>query len=285
MISSDAARTYKVSRSYILKQFVHSVKSYECPEMETFCLISVLCNPSHSTNAEEVKVVFAVLDKITGVPYGGFCTCTVGFSLTCGHIGATLFRLCDLVASGIKEDTELACTDVLCEWTNPKGATASATIFDELKISKKEKNIRRTTGDFGKKIGNPNPPEYDAVLTLKANLLQATHHMHQYCPAVKVLNPARFCQSTPPAPPLVLSLPEKIQADDPLLVCSAEMTITSTPLPIASVPLIRPDANNSNVESFLKSIACTKKERETIEEITRGQSSNLEWYQIFVVLE
>ena len=132
MISSDAARTYKVSRSYQLKQFVHSVKFCECPEMETFCLFSASCNPSQSTNAEEVKVVSAMLDKITGVPYGGRCTCTVGFSLTCGHIGVTLFRLCDLVASGIKEDSELACTDVLCE-----GASASATIFDELKISKK----------------------------------------------------------------------------------------------------------------------------------------------------
>ena len=100
--------------------------------METFCLFSASCNPSQSTNAEEVKVVSAMLDKITGVPYGGRCTCTVGFSLTCGHIGVTLFRLCDLVASGIKEDSELACTDVLCE-----GASASATIFDELKISKK----------------------------------------------------------------------------------------------------------------------------------------------------
>lgn len=93
-----------------------------------FCFVQSL----PVTNAEEVIVVFAMLDKITGVPYGGLWTCTVGFSLTCGHIGVTLFRLCDPVASGIKEDYELACTDVLCG-----GASASATIFDELKISKK----------------------------------------------------------------------------------------------------------------------------------------------------
>ena len=79
-------------------------------------------------------------------------------------------------------------------------------------------NIRRTTGDFGKKIANPNPLEFDVVLALKANLLQATHHMRQYCPAVKVFNPARFCRNSPPAPPLVLSLPEKVQADDPIFV-------------------------------------------------------------------
>ena len=126
-------------------------------------------------------------------------------------------------------------------------------------------NIRGTTGDFVKKIGNPNPLEYDAVLALKANLLQATHHMRQYCPAVKVFNPARFCRNSPPAPLLVLSLPEKVQADDPLFVYTAELSFTSTPLPIASVPLICVDANNSDVESFPKSITCTK----TIEEITR----------------
>ena len=91
------------------------MKSYECPEIETFCVISVLCNPSHSTNTEEVIGVFAMLDKITRVPYRGFCTCTVGFSQTCRYIGVTLFRLCDLLSSGIKEDSELACTDVLCE--------------------------------------------------------------------------------------------------------------------------------------------------------------------------
>ena len=103
--------------------------------------------------------------------------------------------------------------------------------------------------------------------------------MLQYCPAVKVLDPAIFCRNPPPAPSLVLSLPEKGQADDTLLVCSAEMSITSTPLPIARVPLICADANNSDAETFLKSITCTKKIRETIEEITRGQSSNMEWYQ------
>ena len=99
VISSDAARTYKVSRPYQPKQFVHSVKFCECPEMVTFCVISALCKSSQLTNAEEVKVVFAILGKITGVPYRGLCSCTVGFSLTCGDIGATLFRLCDLVTS------------------------------------------------------------------------------------------------------------------------------------------------------------------------------------------
>ena len=110
-------------------------------------------------------------------------------------------------------------------------------------------NIRRTKGDFGKKIGNPNPLEFDAVLALKANLLQATHHMRQYFPALKVFNPAQqdFVETPHLPPPLVLSLPEKVQADDPLFVYTAELSITSTPLPITSVPLICVDANNSDV--------------------------------------
>ena len=43
-------------------------------------------------------------------------------------------------------------------------------------------------GDFGRK-----------------NLFQATHHMRQYCPAVKFLNPTRFCRNPPSATLLFLS--------------------------------------------------------------------------------
>ena len=70
---------------------VHSVKFCECPKVELFCVISALRNPSQSTNAEIIRAVFAILDKITGVPCTGFCSGTVEFSLTCGHIDFFLF--------------------------------------------------------------------------------------------------------------------------------------------------------------------------------------------------
>ncbi|WAQ94193.1 hypothetical protein MAR_006664 [Mya arenaria] len=73
---------------------------FENANSETFSVLRALCNPSQSTNADVVKVVFVIVDKISGVPYGGFCTCTVGHSGTCGHIGAVLFRTADFLALG-----------------------------------------------------------------------------------------------------------------------------------------------------------------------------------------
>lgn len=82
--------------------------------------------------------MFVIVDKITGIPYGGFCTCTVGFSERCGHVGGTLFRLADLVANGVKEvqDEELSVTSQLCMWTDPKGEASTPAVMDEFNVTK-----------------------------------------------------------------------------------------------------------------------------------------------------
>ena len=77
-------RTYKISRPYQLKSNVHSIRFFPNTDSETFNILSERCNPSPSTSPDEVKVLFVVIDKITGVPYGGLCTCTVGWSQTYG---------------------------------------------------------------------------------------------------------------------------------------------------------------------------------------------------------
>ena len=46
------------------------------------------------------------------------------FSLyqSCAHVGATLFQLADLVATGITLlPDDPSCTEKLCQWTDPKG--------------------------------------------------------------------------------------------------------------------------------------------------------------------
>jgi len=49
-------------------------------------------------------------------------TIVYSFSQSCGHVGAVLFCVVDLIASGITFAPEnTACTDVLCKWTDPKG--------------------------------------------------------------------------------------------------------------------------------------------------------------------
>ena len=52
-------------------------------------------------------------------------------------------------------------------------------------IKSSKSKQRRTSADVEKRIGNPNPPEYDTAFRFDENLLQATHHMNQYCQTVR----------------------------------------------------------------------------------------------------
>jgi len=85
-LTSECERTYKLSRPYQLKQFVHSV---QICNVSSFCVIRARCLPSQSTNEDDVKLMHIVISRITGQPYGGYCTCTVGYvlcNLICFHI-------------------------------------------------------------------------------------------------------------------------------------------------------------------------------------------------------
>ena len=75
------------------------------------------------------------MDKYLGDPYGGFCTCTVRQSERCGHIGAVLFKISHLQSTGALEGP--SCTDVLCQWTEPKGSKVHATVFQDLDLGEK----------------------------------------------------------------------------------------------------------------------------------------------------
>ena len=82
VFDKQIARTYKISRPYAMKHCIHSVWYNINKDSETFSVLSSRLNPSQSINADEVQVTFTIIDKINGVPYLGFCTCTVGFSKT-----------------------------------------------------------------------------------------------------------------------------------------------------------------------------------------------------------
>ena len=78
ILNGSSMRTYKLTRPFQLKAAVHSVEFNELGS-SSLCVIRALCNPSQSTDKDEVKMVHVVLDKANGEPYGGYCTCTVGF--------------------------------------------------------------------------------------------------------------------------------------------------------------------------------------------------------------
>ncbi len=77
-ITPEMSRQYKTTRPFKMKQFVHSMYIHSLPDQPTFVAMRAQCNPSQSTEAGNVKVCFAILDRITGEPVAGFCTCRVG---------------------------------------------------------------------------------------------------------------------------------------------------------------------------------------------------------------
>ena len=77
-VDESSLRTYKLTRPYQLKSSVHSLQFNEMKSLSA-CVIRALCDPSQSTDKDDVKMVHVILDKSSGEPYGGYCTCTVGF--------------------------------------------------------------------------------------------------------------------------------------------------------------------------------------------------------------
>ena len=77
IINNGTARRYKTSRSYQLKEHVHSV--YILPgAMDNIVAIKGKCNPSQSSNQDDVKIMIALVDDVDGTPRGGYCSCTAG---------------------------------------------------------------------------------------------------------------------------------------------------------------------------------------------------------------
>ena len=73
-------RHYKLSRAYqhLDANHICNVSFNQLKHSSTFCAIKASCIPSQSGDEAKIKHVHVIMDKQTGEPYGGFCTCTVG---------------------------------------------------------------------------------------------------------------------------------------------------------------------------------------------------------------
>ncbi|XP_064646745.1 uncharacterized protein LOC135499736 [Lineus longissimus] len=277
VIGLSEERMYKLTRPYQLKDFVHSMLIHTSPapgtsdmSENTFIAVQAQCNASQSSSSDDVKVVFAILDSLTGQPHGGYCTCTVGFCQSCGHIGAVLFQLADLVASGFTQlPNDPSCTDKLCQWTNPKGSNVPPKRLDDIRVKKKAITTqRRTLDEYGANVLPSmvsKQPSSQLILKLRDNLYQATQHLGQHVPAVNVLTPENFSDSRNPTPPPLTVLPDKADALDPAILPARVETVKTKPLPIA----LHQGLNFSFSDDA----------RAEIEDITKGQSNNVEWFK------
>ena len=104
--------------------------------MDGVCAVKAFCNPSFSTNTDNVKSVHVVLTD-SGKPCFGHCTCTVGLRKDCAHVGALLYLLCEIVAEGLIElPADPACTDIPCPWAEPKGSHCDPKLAEYINIYK-----------------------------------------------------------------------------------------------------------------------------------------------------
>ena len=104
--------------------------------MDGVCAVKAFCNPSFSTNADDVKSAHVVLTD-NGKPCFGHCTCTVGLRKDCAHVGALWYVLCEIVAEGLTElPADPACTDILCPWAEPKGSHCDPKFAEDINICK-----------------------------------------------------------------------------------------------------------------------------------------------------
>lgn len=81
--TKEILRTYKTCRSWKHMEAgnLHSVAFNPLDNNVKFCVVRASCLPSQSTLPEDVKWLHVILDKDSGRPYGGYCTCTVGYVL------------------------------------------------------------------------------------------------------------------------------------------------------------------------------------------------------------
>ncbi|XP_068762764.1 uncharacterized protein [Montipora capricornis] len=131
--NQQAVRKYKTLRAWEHKEGIHSVKIHLLPNHKDVWAVRGSCNPSFSTDNEESKVMYLVLESSTNKPVYSYCTCTAGLRGDCSHIGALMFVLSDIVAEG-KEllPSDATCTDLPYSWSDPKGAKVEPVLVENI---------------------------------------------------------------------------------------------------------------------------------------------------------
>ncbi len=104
VISEEMFRTYKLSKPYEMRKHVHSMFYNKLPDHPSFVALQAQSNSEQSASADEnTEVLFVILDSQSGEPVGGYCTCAIGRSQACVHMGAALFSFAGFIASGTPE--------------------------------------------------------------------------------------------------------------------------------------------------------------------------------------
>lgn len=134
----QSVRAYKSLRAWSLSQGGHVIMMNvnNNANSEVFMFVRAYCLPSQSTT--HVYPVHVCLDKRVGVVYGAECRCVAGLGECCSHVAAVLFRLDDLLSQGQSTVPDgLSCTESACSWIAPANAAKiQAEPINEVQIYK-----------------------------------------------------------------------------------------------------------------------------------------------------
>ena len=128
---SEYVGKYKLCKaySYFASGFVGTVYSYN--DTYNICVLSTKVTPSQKVR-DVPRDVWAAIDRAKNEVMSAWCSCTAGFSQSCNHVMALLYKVEHAVAQGY---TNPACTSIPCRWNDCS--------FREVEPKKiKELNIR-----------------------------------------------------------------------------------------------------------------------------------------------
>lgn len=279
-------------RAWEHKQDVHSVKVHLLPDFPSLWALRGICNPSFSTDQEESKVMYVVLETQSSKPVFCQCTCTIGLRGDCSHVGAILFTLCDVVAEGKQHlPPDPTCTDLPCSWSDPKGAKVEPVIVEDINFYKAKVGKEPPTKKF-----HPSPSVTESFygttqhdkrtmdelkMNLKRDLFYANHG-NPMPPIFYILAQKDIL----PQSPLQQELPDFLPADDPHLAYSVNVDIEDITehenvrtivSPIKSNPDSLHDIT-SKADAIIDKLRVQDDDIKKIEKATRDQSNCKQWF-------
>ncbi|CAG2212198.1 unnamed protein product [Mytilus edulis] len=271
-------RQYKLTRAYqhLDAKHLNNVSFNPIVDSDTFCAVKASCLPSQSGEEAKTKYLHIILDQHTSEPYGAFCTCTTDSSMF-PYWGTFVF----IGRSSIKGETlpeDKAVTENLCSWTNPKGAKVEPKKGEDIDIRNKPSSLKTHISDIAPKLSKER--QYQRILQLLYDIRNAKPL------TVNIVDLARFRPVKQPEVKGPWSMPDTVTEFYPG-VCNAEsIDVETTPPSLTEIThqqfqSIDDNGYQEGLNTYINLIMKTYNQADIskIENLTRGQSANEEWFR------
>ena len=248
-LSSQDLSDYKTSKAYgyYARGWLSKLDFHHINGDHKFCILKGTCRPSQRINDTSHKF-WLCLSKESGKIICTHCTCMAGLSQTCNHVAAALFRIEAASRLGLNNPS---CTSKACEWL-PNNKTVQPVKIKDLDLNrdgfgKRGMTVKTKLNSSPKKKFDPiSESDYSLSLDETANALR------NVC---KESDSIIFCAM--PKAPTQVSEDESIDVEslNDLIILS------------------------NSVDEFMERLKAMSKETIIeVEEMTRGQSENPQWF-------